>query len=423
MKLGEVDRFLVARDGGRAVEYFLERLYVAHGLRERLLWSLLRVAGSRLAPAVLFHGSWTLEPETASLDPGDDVATEEERARWRSSAALLGAVAGGTGGAEGAGLASPGAWNRAILLRDYAGGRRGRLVVFPFTDGNGRPPAVLKLRGPGGPGAALEREWSALRRLRRLPPELRGTVPRPLDYAEDPGGEYLLMSHLPGSSAYVRTQNDLRPGRWVARHFRAAASWLAEFHLATRAPGRRFVPGPGERELDALRGDAGGGLPSPWYRRLVGLCRDHRIPVAAGHGDFWSRNLLLADGDPGGGALDGIGIVDWEHHRPAAPVWEDLMHFPVTYGTNYPWLRYRRSPVPEAFRLTFLEENIVSRHVRAYFERYAARADVAPVLLEPLLRLYLLRRARDSRGEARRAWLECERLVARAPGTRLPTGG
>lgn len=424
MKLGEVDRFLVAERDRRALAYFVERLFVAHGLRERLLGRFLRAAGPRLASSLLFERSWTLEPATLSLAPENGRgAPGADRNAWRTSADLLGNLADVVGREEFGSLARRMEdWEHAIFLRDYDAGRRGRLVVFPFGGGSRRPRAVLKLRHRGSPDPPLEREWEALRRLgARLPPELGKTVPAAMGYAAAAETEFLLMSHLPGSSAYVRTQNELRPRQWVERHFRAAAEWLAAFHVATRSPGRSYAPGAEERELAVLSRRSGGGEAPPLYRELTALLRRHPTPLSARHGDFWSRNLLLAGPDVGGIHTAGTGVVDWESFERHAPPWEDLIHFAVTYGRNYPWSRYRRAPIPEAFRHTFLEENHVSRQVRRYFDLYAERTGLARPLLGPFLRLYLLRRARDSTGEARRDWLECERLLdsLSCPGVHL----
>lgn len=413
-----MDRFLVATHDRDTVRHFLDRLFVAHGLRERLLWRLARVAGPRVSSGVLFDRSWLLDPTRLALGPETDSSASPDRVdRWTRSAALLGVFTGRHGRREGAATPTLGEWHRVILLREYANGKRDRLVVFAFEDGALRPSRVVKLSAREGAGRPLARERDALRYVGdRLPPELKATVPRLLEYRADAETELLVMSHLPGSSAYNQTQNRLRPRRWLARHFRAAADWLASLHRATLMPADRFMPGVEERELASLAQPNHGG--GSYYDDLVALARDHRIPLVAGHGDFWSRNMLLsksraADHDP----PERVGIVDWERFEPASPSWLDLIHFPVSYGINYPWSRYRRASLPEAFRRTFLVENPVSAEVRRYFDRYAERTGFPPAPLEPLLRLYLLRKARDSTGERRRHWLECERLVARAPHT------
>lgn len=57
MRLGEVDRFLVSERDPRALAYFVNRLFVADGLRERILWSFLGATDPRLASVLLVEGS------------------------------------------------------------------------------------------------------------------------------------------------------------------------------------------------------------------------------------------------------------------------------------------------------------------------------------------------------------------------------
>lgn len=207
----------------------------------------------------------------------------------------------------------------------------------------------------------------------------------------------------------------------MSRHFRAAGEWLAELHGATRQAGvSSFAPGREERALVELRRIDGGrpAAGSELLEELDRLCRVHPVRPVAGHGDFWSRNLLLTEAERG--RWGGTAVVDWDHSEPTAPPWVDLLHFAVSYGADYPWSRYRWSPLTDAFRRTFLEENPVSRQMRAYLGRYAERTGLAPVLLRPLLRLYLLRRARDATGRRRRRWLACEALLAGAARPALP---
>ncbi|MFP5284343.1 MAG: hypothetical protein ACLGI9_01250 [Thermoanaerobaculia bacterium] len=272
MTLAQVDRFVFPDGDPGIAAYLFERLFAPHNLRERLR----RSAG--------------LATRAAKPLP------EEEPVRERIETAL-----------RSLGLET----HRWLLVEDYSDNGRDRRVVFLFREGPASPTAVLKL------GSGLEREAEALRFLEeRLPPDLRGSVPRLLDSQEGA----LLMSPVPGLSAYVEMQGLLAPGRAVDRHFDAAADWLVRFHQAT----------------------------------------------GASHGDFWARNLLVGP----------TAVVDWEHFTEQAPIHADLFHFPLTYGLNYPWERWRRLPPDEAFRRTFLEDNRVSRAVRRYLARFADPASL-----------------------------------------------
>lgn len=264
MNLAQVDRFVFPAGDPGIASFLFERLCAPHNLRERLR----RSAG--------------LATQAAKPLPDDGPILDRIETALRS----LDLTA-----------------HRWLLVEDYSGNERDRLVVFLF--GEDGPTAVLKL------GSGLERETEALRFLaERLPPDLRDSVPRLLDSRE----EALLMSPVPGVSAYMEMQGLLAPGRAVDRHFDAAADWLFEFHRAT----------------------------------------------GASHGDFWARNLLVGP----------TAVVDWEHFTEEAPIHADLFHFPLTYGLNYPWERWRRLPPEEAFRRTFLEDNRVSRAVRRYLARF-----------------------------------------------------
>lgn len=270
MTLAQVDRFVFPAGDPDIASFLFERLFAPHNLRERLR----RSAG--------------LAVRAAKPLPEEGPVRETVETALRN----LGLVS-----------------CRWLLVEDYPGNGRNRLVVFLFKTGAASPMAVLKL------GSNLRREAEALRFLAdRLPADLRGTVPRLLDFQE----EALLMSPVPGVSAYMEVQGLLAPGRAVDRHFDAAVDWLLRFHRAT----------------------------------------------GASHGDFWARNLLVGP----------TAVVDWEHFTEEAPIDADLFHFPLTYGLNYPWERWRRLPPDEAFRRTFLEDNRVSRAVRRYLARFGEPA-------------------------------------------------
>lgn len=329
MTLARIDRFVLPADEPAIASYLFERLLAPHSLRERLRRSAL-VSVPSLAPRLPLRSLNGQEPALEMVE------------------AALGALLGGTP------LAGRSA--RWLLVEDYAGSGRERLVLFLFAAREKSPAAVVKLRRAGA-GNPLQREAEALRFLaERLPEDLRLSVPRAIAWREVSAIEALAMSALPGVSAYVEMQGLLAPGRAVRRHFAAAAEWLARFHAAT----------------------------------------------SAAHGDFWARNLLVG---PDGRAA----VVDWEYFREDAPPYEDLFHFPLTYGLNYPWERWRRLPPDEAFRRTFLEDNRVSRAVASYLARYANAAGVDPASLRRLFGAYL-----ETRPESGLPWAELRSLLGRA---------
>lgn len=430
MRLGEVDRFLVPEGDRGILSYFLDRLFVAHGARERLLWRLLRSSGGRLGSRWLFDRTWRLDPDGLALRPEEARRSSRDAVgrRWTDSSRLLRAVAETAADLPGMG---PSALWRSILLRDYGDTGRGKLVLFPFPRGAGDPSVVVKVgRRPEsggerpGPDARLREEWRTLDRLTAsLPERLRSTVPTPLAHRASERVELLAVSHLAGRPAYAEMQNFLLPGRRVEAHLRAAEDWLSAFQCATRRPGEPFALTPEDRSRASRLAGAGGGAPPAWYRALEAGLRAHRLPLSAAHGDFWARNLLMpADGDRPEGegharGSDAAGVVDWEHFAPAAPPFVDPFHFAVAYGSSVRWRGAGRLPLPEAFRLTFLEENTVSRALAGFLRRWAERAGLRPDLLDPLFRLYVLRRIGEAAPEELSGWEACWRplAVARAP--------
>ena len=405
-QFGEVDRFLVPTDAPPVIDYFLDHLFVAHNVRERLARPLHRLTGGRF----LFHRAATPNSGlvgVAELGHGleDEQGVLAELFEAEGRALLRHASIDPT---------NDGRW---IVLRDYPTSSRQRLVLFLFDQRRRGLTAVLKL---GLTSQTNRPEHEAIQAVRgRLPQPLRASVPEPLGFARASGFEALLLSGLPGRSAYVELHARFAPRRFVASHLQQAAVWLARFHEATRSHTGVFEP---ERSRSALlralteqemeAGDSG------WMDSLCESCCRSPLPLASAHGDFWARNVLV-DVNPPNTSDEGLpGVVDWEHFQEEAPPFEDLFHFPLTYGLNYPWSRYSRTSPGTAFSQTFLEDNHVSREVRRYFHRYCALGGLDPQLLGPLFRLYLLGRAAsayrtqaDGSRQDRRFWLRCHRML------------
>lgn len=311
------DRFLLPLHDRLVLRYFRRCLFVPHRIGERLRTRLRSGGSLRLGTG------------------GEPVGAEEGLGEWRG---WLDATRAAFGLLRGTSL--EGRRLRWILMRGDGHGAARRAVLFLFEAGQARPAAVLKWCRP----ASLRREHDALLEgAGRLPPALRVHLPLPLAFGGIGDGDALLLSCLPGRSAYVEMQSALLPGLRVKRHFDAAGAWLAAFHNATRRGEHNFS-----------------------------------------HGDFWARNLLLEEktGAP-------CGVVDWEHASADASPFDDLFHFPLTYGLSYLWSRYRRRDPEEAFRRTFLEDNRVSRAVERYLGRYCAATGLDAGRLRPHFDLYL----------------------------------
>jgi hypothetical protein len=230
--------------------------------------------------------------------------------------------------------------HHSVVLDDTDQDGRRRLLAFLFERGASRPFAIAKAQSDLSNGS-LRNEADGLRRVREvLPPDLQATVPQVLQFRADDTGEVLVISALPGRSAYLDMRASLLPARFLEAHFAAAAQWLAAFHDATGAT----------------------------------------------HGDFWPHNLLL-----GGGR---VSVVDWENFRQTSSPFIDLFHFPLTYGFSY-----RYADPETSFARTFLEPNHLSRAVAAYLRAYVTRRGMDTAALAPAFAQFLATRGTMGEGE------------------------
>jgi len=256
MKFRQIDRFLVDVDSPAAVRYFNKSLYVpwSHGAR----------IVARFPRLTRFRGT--------------TVATQ----------------------------------NAPLVITDYPDSRRRRTVMVLFA--GDEPAQIVKIRSLPADGASLGIEAEACERVHRALPR---STPKVIRYEQTGDAEVMVLSALRGRSAYVEMQQAFAPSRLAARHFDAAALWLAAFRQA---------------------------MPN------------------ASHGDFWAQNLLISD--------DGeVGVVDWERFATEDSPFSDLFHFPLTYGLNFRWKP--GATTEEKFAMTFLERNRVSVAVRRYLSRFA----------------------------------------------------
>ena len=211
---------------------------------------------------------------------------------------------------------------------DDQDGRR-RLLAFLFDDDSETPFAVAKVQSDLRNGS-LQTEAAALTSLHGLvTPELQEAIPDLLRAYTDSRGEVLVVSALPGRSAWQEMHASLLPSRRIGAHFQCAGRWLAAFHEATR----------------------------------------HDEETTGVHGDFWAHNILHD-------SHDNVAVIDWENFTPAGSRYIDLFHYPLTYGQAYPGRFYRQLDAGTAFARTFLEKNRLSRAVREYLESYSARTGI-----------------------------------------------
>jgi Ser/Thr protein kinase RdoA (MazF antagonist) len=112
--------------------------------------------------------------------------------------------------------------------------------------------------------------------------------------------------------------------------------------------------------------------------------------LAAGHGDFWSGNLLLDK--------DSVGVIDWEHFRQEDFPFEDLFFFSIAYGLSFPWKPGHRADSQTAFRATYLQATPIADQVRSFLLSYCNATGLATELLELFFPVFLARRALDELG-------------------------
>lgn len=341
------------------LRYYDTTLRVAHGRSERLRFAFgAHSATSRERVLIDPHGVPRRIPEGAHA-PGLAQAIEM----------ISDVVGSDVGRLLADGDPKPIRW---ILLLDYPGTSRHRMILFVFPAGAALPETVIKLRPASADGPALSREQAALEHLRAvLPADLKRTVPAAIRFIDgDP--EMLVLKHLPGISAYVEMRNRLLPWRRIPVHLSAAARWIARFQQATKS-GATFDPMPWAERVGIDASEL-----APHRRELA-------LPLSAAHGDFWPRNLLV--GSPSR-------VVDWEHFRELAPPFEDLFHFAVSCALETPDRLYRRVDPEVAFADFFVRGGKHRAPMQRYFATYCSATGISRAVLGTLLRGFLLDRDR-----------------------------
>lgn len=395
MNVHQIGRYLFPADDDDLRRFTVERLVVPYRLIDRIAARMPDAVRGRVA-----------SPEARVKRAADSNAVSTLRDVLSGEHSVLSHVRGPS--------IDPERW---ILALDNPASSRQQLMAVLF-DGHTTPEAVVKIRMSARGAADLANEREALTSAARLPDRVRSSIPRLLGWSETDGRAALLASWVGGRSVYADLYAALLPRLFVRAHFRAAIDWLIEFQDASRmrdtvdldeqlsAVGRTSMPPDvAEDVTDAVR----------QVRRLAPA---RTLRLAACHGDFWPRNIILRD------HAGAAGIVDWERYSPRCSPFDDLFHFPVTYGLAYPW--YGVSEEAVMWSRTFLERNHVSRSVRRFLGRYCLRRGLPPGLLLPLLRLHLLNRHRDAqaRGETigntgDTVWMQGLRALAQATDSQL----
>lgn len=214
---------------------------------------------------------------------------------------------------RGAGLVGSDSPLRWILIGDYDQSSREQALVFYFREESPAPFCVAKLRRPDQ-RLKHEKDTLALLHGRGI-----GGLPQVLAFDQGLADEVLVLEWTGGTSIYREQYAELRPGSLVDRHFEEAGTWLADFQ--------------------------------------------RRLGLRGSHGDFWSRNILRRRA--------GTSVVDWESFDNDGDPLDDVFHFAFSYALDFRWSLIGATPPDVAFRRGFVEENLVSRAVKAWLMRFA----------------------------------------------------
>ncbi len=414
MEIHQIDRYLYPA-GDEALRWFtLDRLMVPHSPVDRLAGRLPDGLRDALVAPDARVKRWHITDAGAPTDIPKDAAPDQVARVIRAFCALREVVDSERSPFDQISSHSIDR-RRWVVALDYAQQPRHQLMAVLF-DGHPTPEAVLKIRPSGTGGAALVNEREALERASQLPEVVRASVPRLLGWSCNERNAALLASWVGGRSVYADVYATLLPRFFVHGHFRAAIDWLIDFQDASRTRAKLDLDdeqrvatecATGRPEIEEICANA--------VRRIRKSVPPRTLRLVASHGDFWPRNVMLD------GHASMAGIVDWERFSPRSSPFDDLFHFPATYGLAYRW--YGLQNDEESWARTFLRRNHVSRAVRRFLARYCLRRGLHPLLLLPLLQLHLIKRHHDAQQRAETTdrdetvWMQGLRVLSRAGDT------
>lgn len=395
--LGRLDRFWLPVADRSVVHFFNRNLYFPHRLRERLSASARLLASFEKGSlprspdrTAILSSSRNPDPlRPSALDSATGGLSGEQPLLERVHEIVCTYLEDRTDCLSAREVSSSDPCRRWILIGDGSG--TDGLLVLLFSSDRDRPTVALKIAPCGVNRLAHEHDSLVLLRS-TLSADLAASLPRPEPLWRHRKWQILPLSIIDGRPAYVEMQAAWQPRRHVAHHLQQAVEWLVRFHFETHSDDM-FLARPTDHdalmEWATLLQEAGIEKVS-WFESLWLRCQRNPVPMTAGHGDFWARNLLLAMKYGRSTTARLPGVVDWEFFQSLQAPFFDLFHFVVTYGLNFPWARYRRIEPLQALRATFIDDNTLSREVHLYLDTYCQRAGIDPSHLRDLFRLYLL---------------------------------
>jgi len=286
-----------------------------------------------------------------------------------------------------------------------------RGVIMYFDKGCSSPLLKVKV---GSPFKYICREHETLINLYRMvSPQIRATLPRPLDMVEFDGRIAAFEECLDGITLFVRYNRSSHEASRGLDYADGALEWLVNFASDTRVTN--------SNSLACLSEVAGSRVwetsCAPGVADLVQECCERlarselHLAFTAVHGDFWLGNLLFKDRTL-------TGVIDWEYAHAIGESTSDLFHFLLTFANYLDRMeadrtRLRRNPswgqlpgdwldvVPnasastlaKAMRFVFFDDNWLARYAKERTARHLQKMATDPSLAVDLLSLYLARQA------------------------------
>jgi hypothetical protein len=274
-----------------------------------------------------------------------------------------------------------------------------RVVLLPFPAKGREPELVIKLSRTERFNAHTEREQATLGTIRSgLDGELRATIPEPRGTTRLGRSLVALESYAPGASMVRSTGRRGEPLARSIEDLRAAADWLARFHLQTADDCPRWSASSVARVVERLEG---------FRSRFAGLPQEHRLldratelartlagarlPTVVVHNDYGPWNIHRAG--------DRVTVIDWElgpdDRARRGPALVDLIYFATEWHLRARRLRGRQAEL-RGFRALFLEPSgAAALAAGEAIGEYMRRVGVDPRLFPLLVVVAWVERALD----------------------------
>jgi hypothetical protein len=274
-----------------------------------------------------------------------------------------------------------------------------RVVLLPFPPHASEPAGVIKLSRTERFNAHTEREQTTLATIRSLlDAELRVTIPQPRGATRLGRSLVALESYAPGASMVRSVGRRGEPPERSIEELRAAADWLARFHLQSAGDDPAWTPVAAEQAIGRLEAFRTRFAASTQEHRMLDRAAEvaralvgARLPTVLVHNDYGPWNIHRAD--------ERITVIDWELGPDATarrgPALVDLIYFATEWHLRARRLRGRRAEL-HGFRALFLEPTRgAALAARREFEEYSRRVGVDPRFFPLLVVITWVERALD----------------------------